>query len=191
MSFARFCRRAPARLNPDMSLPEPLEPLTPAAVLVPVIDRRRGAQILLTRRPATMADHGGQIAFPGGKVDSADADLASAALREAREEVGLAPDLARIIGRGGSIRTTTGFHIFPVVALISADFAPVPHPREVAELFEVPLDFLMQSDNCHSRMVPWRHQRVPSYVYDYHGRHIWGATARIIKALSALVFSED
>ena len=190
MSYADFCRRARASLNPDISLPEPRGGLRPAAVLVPVIGRDGGASILLTSRPEGMADHAGQIAFPGGKIDTADMTLAAAALREAHEEVGLAPEQARILGRGEDIRTSTGFHIFPVVATVDPAFIPRPHPREVADVFEVPLDFLMQSDNCLTRRVPWHGMLVTSNVYDYQGRFIWGATARIIRSLSTLLYEE-
>ncbi len=190
MSYSDFCHRAVSCLNPDISLPEPRDGLKPAAVLVPVIGRDSGASVLLTIRPEAMADHAGQIAFPGGKIDTVDTTLAAAALREAREEVGLEPERARILGRSEDIRTSTGFHIFPVVATVEKGFVPRPHPREVADVFEVPLDFLMQSDNCLTRRVPWHGTLVTSSVYDYQGRFIWGATARIIRTLSALLYEE-
>lgn len=161
-------------------LPDPDRPLWPAAVLVGLVERSEGLQVLLTRRTDALRHHGGQISFPGGRIESQDADPVAAALREAQEEVGLAPNLARPLGYLDPLATITGFHVYPVVARVDASFSAVPDPAEVDEVFEVPLAFLLDPDHVRHLEVDYRggKRRLVEFVYrDYR---IWGATAAML-----------
>lgn len=158
--------------------------LRPASVLIPLIQRRTGIQVVLTRRSGNLLHHPGQVAFPGGKVDASDNSAQDAALREAEEEIGLPRGNVEIIGSISAHETVTQFSVTPVIARIHTDFHPVPEPGEVAEVFEVPLEFLMKRRNfqTHSRMWMGKNR---SYLAIPYGPHfIWGATARIIKGLA-------
>lgn len=154
--------------------------LRPAAVLVPLIERARGLQVLLTRRTEALRLHAGQVSFPGGRIEPDDRDPVSAALREASEEVGLGPDLSRPQGYLDPFATITGFHVYPVVARVDDAFHARPDPGEVAEAFEVPLDFLLDPANLHT--VEMQYQGRPRRVFEFrHGGHrIWGATAAML-----------
>ncbi|HEX7005547.1 MAG TPA: CoA pyrophosphatase [Alphaproteobacteria bacterium] len=157
----------------------PTRPLTPAAVLVPLIDR--GAlTILLTQRTQHLDAHAGQISFPGGRVEPGDPDPVAAALRETEEEVGIPPDLVEVIGRLDDYITGTGFRVVPVVGVVRPPFQIKPDPFEVADVFEVPLDFVLDPANHeqHSRIVNGIERRY--YVLPYEGRYIWGATAGML-----------
>lgn len=169
-------------LNPDLRS-KLTNPLKAAAVLVPIVDRSHAPQILLTQRSDTLPTHAGQISFPGGKVDRTDKDPLDTALREAEEEVGLRRQLVDVLGYLDPYETGTGYRILPVVALISPDFQPVPEPDEVADVFEVPLAFLMSSENHerYARTFDGIERRFHAMSYD--GRFIWGATAGILKNL--------
>ena len=120
---------------------------TPAAVLVPVVDRADGLTMLLTQRSADLPDHPGQISFPGGRVEPDDTSIADAALREATEEVGLARAHVAILGELPNYETVTGFRVTPVVGWVEPPFALLPDPVEVADVFEVPLAFLLDPAN--------------------------------------------
>jgi 8-oxo-dGTP pyrophosphatase MutT (NUDIX family) len=160
------------------------EGLIPAAVLVAVIRRPDGAAVALTQRPTTMRAHPGQIAFPGGKIDPTDASPVHAALREAREEVGLCPSLVEVLGALPTYGTRTGFAITPVVALVDGGFRPVPEPGEVVEAFEAPFDFLMDQTN-HQRLTRMAGGVERAFwAMPWQGRFIWGATAGILRGLS-------
>ena len=155
-------------------------PIRPAAVLVPIV-MRAVPTVLLTQRTEHLPSHAGQIAFPGGKVEAEDADAVAAAVREAREEIGLEARFIEPVGYLDAFRTHTGFHVDPVVALIEPGFELTLDQREVADAFEVPLAFLMDEAN-HQR--GWRMRdgrRRDYYVMPYGERHIWGATAAMIK----------
>jgi 8-oxo-dGTP pyrophosphatase MutT (NUDIX family) len=154
--------------------------LHPAAVLVGLVARDAGHTVLLTRRHAGLRHHGGQISFPGGRIDPEDTGPVAAALREASEEVGLAPTLAQPLGFLDPFVTITGFHVFPVVARIDAAFVPAPDPREVDEAFEVPLDYLLDAGNARPFDVEYqgRHRRIIEIQYGPH--RIWGATAAML-----------
>jgi 8-oxo-dGTP pyrophosphatase MutT (NUDIX family) len=157
--------------------------LTQAAVLVPVVDRREPS-VILTLRPESMRRHPGQISFPGGRLDPQDAGPVEAALREAEEEIGLSPDRVDIIGLGDRYRTVTGFEVTPVVGIVPADICLSPHPGEVADLFEVPLHYLLDPAHQHVRSALWRGQERRFFEIEYEGRRIWGATAAMIVNLS-------
>ncbi len=163
--------------------------LRPASVLIPVVNRLGMAQIILTRRAQDLTHHAGQVSFPGGKQDEGDATALDAALREADEEIGLRRDQVSILGAMQAHRTVTSFVVSPFVGLVDANFVARPDPSEVAEVFEVPLDFLLQAENfqIHSRL--WRDQRRQFYVIPYGPHYVWGATARILRALAELVES--
>ena len=157
----------------------PARTLTPAAVLVPLIDR--GAlSVLLTQRTMHLDAHAGQISFPGGRLEPDDVDHVAAALRETEEEVGIAPNLVEVIGRLDDYVTGTGFRVVPVVGVVRPPFQIRPEPFEVADVFEVPLDFVLDPANHeqHSRIVNGIERRY--YVLPYEGRYIWGATAGML-----------
>jgi 8-oxo-dGTP pyrophosphatase MutT (NUDIX family) len=156
----------------------------PAAVLCGLVERAGGLNVVLTRRTRHLARHAGQIAFPGGRVDVDDADHLAAALREAEEEIGLRPEQVRIIGTLDPYLTSTGFRVTPFVGAIEPAWHAVPDPNEVEEVFEVPLDFLMDPANrhrhAHTRYGPKRHY----YAMPWGDYYIWGATAGMLKGLS-------
>jgi len=156
---------------------------TAAAVLVPVTDRAEPG-VVLTQRTETLRNHAGQIAFPGGRADPGDADLVATALREAEEEIGLPPRAVTVIGLADRYRTVTGFEVTPVLGVIPPDMTLRPSEAEVANLFEVPLAYLL--DPAHHRRVsaPWRGRTRHFYEILWNDRRIWGATAAMIVNLS-------
>ncbi len=154
----------------------------PAAVLVPIVDRSEPT-VLLTLRTAELASHAGQVAFPGGKIDPGDESPVAAALREAREEVGLAPMLVEPIGYLDLYLTFSGFRILPTVARVKPDFALTLNPREVTESFEVPLAFLMNPDNHQRKTRDWKGIAREYYAMPFENRYIWGITAGILRNL--------
>jgi 8-oxo-dGTP pyrophosphatase MutT (NUDIX family) len=159
------------------------KPLVAAAVLVPLIQRQDSLSVLLTRRTEHLHDHPGQISFPGGRIEADDADIVSAALREAQEEVGIAPDFVRVVGFLEPLAVVTGFAVTPVVGFIKPGFKLQLDAFEVAEAFEVPLPFLLDDTNLviSSRNVRGIDARL--YEYRFEGRRIWGATAQMLKQL--------
>ena len=156
----------------------------PAAVLCGLRQRPEGLHVVLTLRSPHLKMHAGQVAFPGGKVDETDATPLAAALREAEEEVGLPPGDVDIMGSLDPYFTSTGFRVTPFVGIVSSDWIPVPEPGEVEEVFEPPLDFLMDPANRqrhhHDRLGYRRYY----YAMPWEGRYIWGATAGMLKGLS-------
>ena len=157
--------------------------ITPAAVLVPIVDREEPT-VILTLRPETMRKHPGQISFPGGRIDPGDDGPIAAALREAEEEIGLPPHAVEIIGLADPYRTITGFEVIPVVGIVPPDLPLSPHPGEVAAMFEAPLNYLLDPAHQQVRSGTWRGQERHYYEIDYEGRRIWGATAAMIVNLS-------
>lgn len=160
------------------------EDLIPASVLFPIVMRESGPAVLLTQRTAHLREHAGQISFPGGRVEPEDASPAHTALRETEEEIGLASTHIEIVGYLPEYRTMTGFRVMPVVGLVRPPFALRPDPSEVAEVFEVPLAFLMDVENHQQHSVHYRGKLRNYYAMPYGDYFIWGATAGIIVALS-------
>lgn len=158
--------------------------MRPAAVLVGLIDGAAGPEVLLTKRSSRLRHHPGQIAFPGGKLDPGDASAEAAALREAREEIGLPPGLVEILGRLPNHETVTGFDVVPVVARITGEFVPVAEAGEVAEIFRVPLAFVTDPERFRIEGRRWRGQRRRYFTVPYGPYYIWGATARILRGLA-------
>lgn len=155
-------------------------PLVPAAVLVALVPAASGWEVLLTRRTDHLRDHPGQISLPGGRLEAADDGPLAAALREAEEEVGLAPALVEVLGYLPPHPVVTGFAVSPIVGLIRPGFELRPDPTEVAEIFGVPLDYLLRDDAFAAGEREVRGVTVPVYSCQ-HGRHlIWGATAHIL-----------
>ncbi|MGE3303251.1 MAG: CoA pyrophosphatase [Hyphomonadaceae bacterium] len=157
--------------------------LTPAAVLVPVVRRPAGWTLLLTVRTATMPTHAGQVAFPGGRVQAEDAGPLATALRETAEEIGLAGRFIRPLGRYGAYQTGTGFAVTPVVAFVEPGFVLKPDPREVDEVFETPLDFLLNPANHQRHSREFNGRTRAFYAMPWKKYYIWGATAGMIRAL--------
>jgi 8-oxo-dGTP pyrophosphatase MutT (NUDIX family) len=180
-------RRGDHDLNPDL-LPD--GPLTRAAVLVPLIDRPQGLTVLLTRRTDHLQAHAGQISFPGGRCEPGDCDPVATALREAEEEIGLSRSLVTLIGQLDTYVTRTGFEVTPIIALVEPPPALVPDPHEVAEVFEVPLDFILDptSRQRHSRTFAGATRYF--YVFPWHDHYIWGATAGMLVNLAELLRDE-
>ncbi|MBA4164226.1 MAG: coenzyme A pyrophosphatase [Erythrobacter sp.] len=166
-----------------------------AAVLIAITDRPFGLKqrsvrpnfdgpgLILTQRPQGMRDHPGQVAFPGGKLNPGE-DAVAAALREAHEELALAPHQARIVGTTDRYQTGTGFDITPVVAVVPPDIELTPDPREVEAWFEAPLALLLDRANWNEQEVFWRGNMRKYLELHYEGFHIWGVTAAIIANLS-------
>jgi len=153
--------------------------ITPAAVLVAVVERPEPT-VILTLRPETMRKHPGQISFPGGRIDPGDDGPVAAALREAEEEIGLPPCLVDVIGIADRYRTVTGFEVTPVLGIVPPDLPLRPHPGEVAAMFEAPLAYLLDPRHQHVRSALWRGRERTYYEIDYEGCRIWGATAAMI-----------
>ena len=161
----------------------------PAAVLVPIVIRRE-LTVLLTQRTEDLPSHAGQIAFPGGKMEAGDAGPIATALRETYEEIGLEPRFVEPIGYLDSYVTGTGFFIFPVVALVQEGFLLNPDSREVADVFEVPLDFLMNNQNHQTHERVWHGGTRRFHAMPFQDRYIWGVTAGIMKNMHQRFFSK-
>jgi 8-oxo-dGTP pyrophosphatase MutT (NUDIX family) len=158
--------------------------LTPAAVLFPIVLREGGQTVLLTQRTAHLRDHAGQISFPGGRVEEEDLSPSHTALRETEEEIGLARERIEILGFLPEYRTGTGFRVTPVVALVQPPFDLRPDPFEVAEVFEVPLAFLLDPANHQQHSLHYRGALRNYFAMPYGDYFIWGATAGMIRSLS-------
>ena len=180
--------------NPPVWLPESSNehllrlkttPVVPASVLLPIVMRDEGLTLLLTQRTAHLTDHGGQVSFPGGRAESTDASAIDTALRETEEEVGLDRRHVEVIGTLPDYFTGTGYQVTPVVSLIHPPFDLHADPFEVAEIFEVPLSFLMDGMNHQRRTVdiPNGVGRRTFYAMPYDRFFIWGATAGMLRNL--------
>ncbi|MEE2689472.1 MAG: CoA pyrophosphatase [Pseudomonadota bacterium] len=169
-------------LNTNMTVPE--RDLTSAAVLVPIVDHPDGLTVLLTQRTNHLRDHAGQVSFPGGRIEPDDADHEAAALRETHEEIGLAAHQIDLVGRLDRYVTRTGYEVVPVVGFVNPPLDVKPDPFEVADIFEVPLQFLANPDNHQRHSRYYNGTRREFYAMPYNGYYIWGATAGMIVNLS-------
>lgn len=175
--------------DPGWNLPQladllDADALVPAAVLVGLVPRDDGLGVLLTRRIDGLRRHAGQVSFPGGRVDAGDADAVHAALRETHEEVGVAPALVVPMGYLDPMVTITGYRVLPVVAMLDPGYAAVPEPGEVAEVFEVPLRFLLDAGNREARAIEHAGRLREVWEFRYRPQRIWGATAAMLVNLA-------
>jgi 8-oxo-dGTP pyrophosphatase MutT (NUDIX family) len=168
--------------------PEIVAAARPAAVLAPIVARPQGLTVLLTLRSTALRSHSGQVAFPGGKIDPGETPEETA-LREAREEVGLAAEMVEPLGWLDSYLTGTGYRVAPLVALIDPAFTPTPNPAEVADAFETPFSFLMDAANHRLEERQWRGRMRKFYAMPYGERYIWGVTAGILRNLYERLFT--
>jgi 8-oxo-dGTP pyrophosphatase MutT (NUDIX family) len=164
----------------DWPNPKPRHELTPAAVLIPVINRTGVPTVMFTQRTAHLNDHAGQISFPGGRKDAGDVDAADTALRETEEETGLPRDRVEILGSIPDYSTGTGFIVTPVVGWIESPTEYKPDPFEVAEVFEVPLEFLLDPRNHRQETALFKGRMRTYYAMPWQDRYIWGATAGML-----------
>ncbi len=166
---------------------DPSRAATPAAVLIGLVDRRPGPNVLLTQRTLHLRDHAGQICFPGGRIEAEDPTVEAAALREAEEEIGLPHGNVELLGRLPPYDTTTGFRIHPVIGWVTPPAQFRLDPFEVAEVFEMPLAFILDPAN-HQRHSYRRGRQTRSYyVLPYEDRFVWGATAGILVNLATML----
>jgi 8-oxo-dGTP pyrophosphatase MutT (NUDIX family) len=185
---ARFALQAqspwPVEQDSDGGYFRPEQPLRAAAVLIGLVERPQGLQLLFTVRSERLNDHAGQISFPGGRVEASDASPVAAALREAHEEIGLDPGRVEVLGVLPTYKTISGYEVTPVVGWIDPAVVLRADPLEVEEFFEVPLAFLMNGANHQRRLVIQGEHRRTVYAMEYFGSHrylIWGATAAMLR----------
>ncbi|MDO8288688.1 MAG: CoA pyrophosphatase [Parvibaculum sp.] len=162
--------------------------LRAAAVLVPIVEYVEGPKVLLTRRADHLVSHAGQVSFPGGKIEEGETP-AEAAIREADEEVGLKAEFIEVAGYLDAYETGTGFRILPVVSFVRPGFTLNVHEGEVAEVFEVPLSFLMTSKNHERHKATWQGREREYYAMPYNEHYIWGATAGMLRNMYDRVFA--
>jgi 8-oxo-dGTP pyrophosphatase MutT (NUDIX family) len=182
-ALARPAPPSAKNLSDGFRLPGREGETTRAAVLVPLVNRPQGLQVLLTQRSADLPDHPGQISFPGGRVEPDDASLAAAALREAAEEVGLPSAQVSVLGHLADYETVTGFRVTPVVGWVEPPFELTPDPIEVAAVFEVPLAFVLDPANQQRHFRMLGALRRDFWAIPYGERYIWGATAAMLLIL--------
>jgi 8-oxo-dGTP pyrophosphatase MutT (NUDIX family) len=152
----------------------------PAAVLVPLVDRPEGLTILLTQRAPQLANHAAQISFPGGRLEPTDPDIASAALREAHEEIGLNPAHVQVFGYLPDHLVISGFRVTPVLSLVTPPFELVINTNEVSDVFEVPVDYVFNAANHKARLRRVGDEEMLLYDITWNERNIWGATAGML-----------
>lgn len=161
--------------------------VTEAAVLVPLVGRADGIQVLFTQRTAHLDDHAGQISFPGGRVEAADASREQTALRETAEEIGLAPQSVAVLGRLPDYEIPSGFRITPIVGWVEPPFALSPDPFEVAAVFEAPLEHFLDAARYQRREYRLRGRHRHYLAIPFEGRYIWGATAGMLYNLCRML----
>ncbi len=165
--------------------------LTFAAVLIPIIRREPQLTVLFTQRTTHLTDHAGQISFPGGRAEPEDVSVEATALRETEEEIGLDRNRVTLLGRLPEYITGTGYRVTPVVGWIEPGFTLAPDPFEVAEVFEVPLEFLLDPLNHQQKSMYWEGRERQFYVMPYQSRYIWGATAGMLRSLYQALAAPD
>ncbi|MCF6287759.1 MAG: CoA pyrophosphatase [Proteobacteria bacterium] len=156
----------------------------PAAVLVPLFWKNNELHVLLTKRSAQLKHHSGQISFPGGGFEQSDITIRQAAIRETQEEIGISSNYINVVGYLDDIATISGFYVTPFVAILQDEFNIKINADEVAEVFSVPLSFLLNQNNCRQESVIYNDKNVNYYVYEYEKYNIWGVTAEIIVKLT-------
>jgi 8-oxo-dGTP pyrophosphatase MutT (NUDIX family) len=171
------------RFNPGFGHLVRRDGLREAAVLIPIVDRGEEASVILTKRAETLRNHSGQVAFPGGGIDQSDPSPEFAALRETREEIGLARDYIEVVGRMPDYVSGSGYRIAPVLGIVRPGFHLHINQHEVDAAFEVPLRFLMDPANHHQGSRLWDNRTWVYYDMPYGGQRIWGVTAGIIRTL--------
>ncbi|MBX2832863.1 MAG: CoA pyrophosphatase [Rhodospirillales bacterium] len=159
----------------------------PAAVLVPLVKRDEGLHVILTRRTDHLSDHAGQISFPGGRQEEEDSTLEETALRETEEEIGLSRRHVNLIGRIDDYYTVTGYQVTPVIGLVTPPFDLMPDDQEVAEVFEVPLNFILDPKNQKLQTVTFEGTRRRYFAIPYREYYIWGATAGMLVNFSEVI----
>lgn len=168
--------------------PQPAK--TPAAVLIALVERAQGLQLILTQRAAHLKAHAGQISFPGGRMEDNDANAAAAALREAQEEIGLAPEKVEVLGGLRNYDTVTGFRVYPIVGWIAEPTSYVIDPSEVDEVFEVPLDFIIDNANHRQEYRMRGNEKRYFFAIPFEQRYIWGATAGMLVGFARLLHTD-
>jgi len=161
--------------------------LKPAGVLIPIVEHADSLSVLLTQRSADLKNHAGQVSFPGGRMESADADITETALRETHEEVGIKPEQVDIAGFLQPMLTVTGYAVTPIVGLIQPSISLTLDHREVEHAFEVPLSFLLDASNQRQSEREFHGVTVPIVEFNYASMRIWGATASMLVALRQLL----
>jgi len=175
-------------LNPQARMIPVGEVPRPAAVLVPLVPRDDGLHMLLTQRQPHMRQHAGQVAFPGGRIDDNDPDPIAAALRETEEETGILPGFVEPLGFLDTYLTSTNYRVVPVVGIVRPGFTVSPQDAEVADVFEVPLAFLMNPNHHERHSREWQGLQRHYYAMPWQERYIWGATAGMIRNLYSLMY---
>ena len=162
---------------------DPALPRRRAAVLVPIVRRDEGLSVLFTRRTEHLRTHAGQISFPGGAIEADDVDAVAAALRETEEETGIARALVEPFGYLDSFETVSGFCVWPVAGFVEGAYEARPDPSEVAEIFEVPFDFILEPERLRRIEFDWKGRIRATHELEWNGHRVWGATASILKNL--------
>ena len=185
----RLARPAPAPEANDLHVIRLTEDarITHAAVLVPIVSRPDGLYLLLTQRTAHLSNHGGQISFPGGRVEASDASREETALRETEEEVGLPRERVAVLGRLPEYDIPSGFRITPVVGWIDPPFDVKPDPFEVDSVFEAPLGHFLDVARYERRAYRFKQRHRHYMAIPYEGRYIWGATAAMLHSFARML----
>ena len=164
--------------------------LIPAAVLFPLLERRSGLSVLLTRRSSALKHHGGQVSFPGGRMEQEDSDILHTALRETEEEIGIPMAHVRVAGPLSTMPTITGYAVTPIVGFVPGDVRLTLDPVEVQTAFEVPLGFFLDAGNETRTERVIEGVPVPLIEFSYGGERIWGATAAMSVGLREIVLKQ-
>ncbi len=175
-------------LNPEFQDWVVGKAIKPAAVLIPIVERANGMQVVFTRRTQKLKSHSGQVSFPGGKIDANDTDPVMAALRETHEEIGVAPHKVELIGQLRDYFTGSGYQISPVIGMVASDAEFVANPDEVDQIFEVPLSFLMTPENQVRGSRVFKEKERFFYELRWNEHYIWGVTAGIVNVFYNRIF---